>query len=162
MQSQFWVLRWACRHCYDNRFRPYLRGEPDSVVKEGVRACETVIENLPADLSWTDADGTRKPTTIILAGGELLLDAVRKPLFFPVLATLQAKYSSAPPIAIQTTGDPRQLSGTGSEQYRDCIYRRLPCGIRRRNKFAFMDNIRTLMDIRGVREVGLGKARKKG
>jgi hypothetical protein len=96
VQSQFWVLRWACRHCYDNRFRPYLRGEPDSVVKEGVRACETVIENLPADLSWTDADGTRKPTTIILAGGELLLDAVRKPLFFPVLATLQAKYSSAP------------------------------------------------------------------
>jgi len=38
MQSLYWVLTWACHrkcaHCYDDRFRPYVRGALTDIVAE--------------------------------------------------------------------------------------------------------------------------------
>ena len=86
MQSIYWVLTWAChrkcKHCYDDRFRPYVRDALKAVVGEGQAAHEAFIANLPDDMSWHDpATGTRQRTTLILAGGELLIDGFREELF---------------------------------------------------------------------------------
>jgi len=64
MQSLYWVLTWAChrkcKHCYDDRFRPYVRDALSEVVGEGVASYENIIENLPDDLSWhNDETGAR-------------------------------------------------------------------------------------------------------
>ena len=38
MESIYWVLAWAChrkcRHCYEERFRPYGRGDLAAAVAE--------------------------------------------------------------------------------------------------------------------------------
>ena len=53
MQSIYWVLTWAChrkcKHCYDDRFRPYIRDALTEVVGEGLRAYEAVINNLRSE-----------------------------------------------------------------------------------------------------------------
>ncbi len=121
MNYIYWVISWAChrrcRHCYDDRFRPYVRDELDEVVGEGKAAHEQIIAHLPDDFTYMD---TRKPDaagnprrvrgTLIFAGGEPLLDAVREPLFYPILEKTGARYGGynaphAPRLACQTTGD---------------------------------------------------------
>jgi MoaA/NifB/PqqE/SkfB family radical SAM enzyme len=170
MQSLYWVLTWAChrqcRHCYDDRFRPYVRGELDAVVSKGVNTFKSIIANLPAELSWIDTEGKERPTSIILAGGELLIEPVREPLFFPVLAALNAKYSHAlPRIAIQTTGDvltPEILDECLSRGVTSIAIASIDdyhVGSEGEKKFAFMEKIRSLMASRGVQEVPLGGAR---
>ena len=138
MQSIYWVLSWACHrkcvHCYDDRFRPYVRDALSEVVDEGRTAYARIIENLPDDPTWIDdRDGRRRRTRLILAGGELLIDGVREELLYPVLEALTDRYgrydratdgaatargddrgsdrgdeipAGAPPlVSIQTTGD---------------------------------------------------------
>lgn len=55
MQAIYWVLTWAChrkcKHCYDDRFRPYVRDALTSVVAEGQSAYQRVIDNLPNDMT---------------------------------------------------------------------------------------------------------------
>ena len=98
MQAIYWVLTWAChrkcKHCYDDRFRPYVRDALTEVVGEGQAAFQKVIDNLPDDLSWVDEHGVRDRTLLVLAGGELLIDGVREELFYPVLDALKKKYGS--------------------------------------------------------------------
>src|SRR5262245_48736298 len=111
MQSIYWVLTWAChrkcRHCYDDRFRPYRHDELERVVGEGRAVYEAIIANLPDDLTWvSERTGERERTVLVLAGGELLIDGVREELFHPVLEALDRRYGSTmPKISIQTTGD---------------------------------------------------------
>jgi len=111
MQSLYWVLTWAChrkcKHCYDDRFRPYVRDALTEVVGEGVAAYQKVIDNLPSDMTWLNKEtGERERTLLVMAGGELLIDGVREELFYPALDALHAKYGTAlPKISIQTTGD---------------------------------------------------------
>ena len=42
MESIYYVISWLCHrrcaHCYDTRFRPYVRDERDAVVGEAVAA----------------------------------------------------------------------------------------------------------------------------
>ena len=94
LQAIYWVLTWAChrkcKHCYDDRFRPYVRDALTEVVGEGQTAFQKVIDNLPDDLSWVDETGVRDRTLLGLAGGELLIDGVREELFYPVLEALQS------------------------------------------------------------------------
>lgn len=167
MQAIYWVLSWAChrrcRHCYDDRFRPYVRGELDRVVGEGQAAYQGIIANLPDDLTFLDESGVRQPTSLVLAGGELLIDPVREAVFYPALAALSRKYAGRMPrIAIQTTGDvltPQILD--------ECLARGVSSiaiasiddhhvGFEGERKFEFMEKIRALMASRGVREVSLG------
>ena len=112
MESIYWVLSWACHrrcvHCYDDRFRPYVRDELKAVIKEGQLAWPMIIENLPDRFAFTDPkDPSRqKIGRIILAGGEVLHKPVREALFYPILEALQKRYTPADvKISIQTTGD---------------------------------------------------------
>lgn len=117
MQSVYYVLNYAChrrcRHCYDTRFRPYVRDDLRRVVGEGQAAFEKVIANLPDDMTYLDparpdADGnpSRLVGRIILAGGEVMLDPVREALFYPALDAINARYGrGGARISMQTTGD---------------------------------------------------------
>jgi len=168
MQSLYWVLTWAChrkcKHCYDDRFRPYVRDALSEVVGEGIAAYEKVIANLPDDLTWlNETTGQRERTLLVMAGGELLIDGVREELFYPALQALHAKYGAdLPKISIQTTGD------ILTEKILDeCLQRGVSSiaiasiddyhvGMKGERKFKFMEKIRELMASRGVKEVSLG------
>lgn len=170
MQSIYWVLTWACHrrcvHCYDDRFRPYVRGALTDAVAEGRRAYEAILANLPDDMSWVDTAGARQPTTLILAGGEVLIDGVREELFYPVLEAIARRWPGNPPrISIQTTGDimtaehldamlARGVSAIAIASLDD-----YHVGMKGERKFRFMQKIRQLMASRGVHEVSIGGAR---
>jgi hypothetical protein len=170
VQSIYWVLTWACHrrcvHCYDDRFRPYVRGALTDVVAEGQRAYEAILANLPDDLGWTDAEGVRQPTTLILAGGELLIDGVREELFYPVLDAIARRWPDNPPrISIQTTGDvltPDHLDAMlarGVSAIAIASIDDYHVGMKGDRKFRFMQEIRTLMASRGVQETSIGGAK---
>lgn len=118
MESIYWVMAWAChrkcRHCYEDRFRPYVRGALEAVLAEAERNAPLIIANLPPEMTYLDltdpaADGTlpRKTGRIILSGGESLMDPVRERVTYPVIEALMAKYRGhgGVKIVVQTTGD---------------------------------------------------------
>ena len=118
MESIYYVMAWAChrkcRHCYEDRFRPYVRGELEAVVAEAERNFPRIVDHLPARMTYLDrsdprADGSlpEKTGRIILSGGESLLDAVRHRVTYPVIGRLNAKYAGqgGVKIVVQTTGD---------------------------------------------------------
>ena len=71
MQSLYWVLTWAChrkcKHCYDDRFRPYVRDALSEVVGEGQKAYEAIIANLPDDMTWLDESTGKRERTLLLS-----------------------------------------------------------------------------------------------
>lgn len=113
MESVYWVLSWACHrkcvHCYDDRFRPYVRGALEDVVAEGERAYERIVRNLPDDFSYAhpthDGATERRTGRIILAGGEVLVDPVRERVLYPTLDAIGNKYGDKVRVSVQTTGD---------------------------------------------------------
>ena len=118
MESIYYVMAWAChrrcKHCYEDRFRPYVRGELEAVVREAETNFPRIVDHLPARMTYLDTgdprpDGTfpEKTGRIILSGGESLLDAVRERVTFPVIERLNAKYSGrgGVKVVVQTTGD---------------------------------------------------------
>ena len=168
MQAIYWVLTWAChrkcKHCYDDRFRPYVRDALTEVVAEGQAAYQAVIKNLPDDMTWlNEKTGQRERTLLVMAGGELLIDGVREELFYPALEAIQARWGNdAPKISIQTTGDvltPQILDAClsrGVESIAIASIDDYHVGMQGEKKFKFMDEIRALMASRSVREVSLG------
>jgi hypothetical protein len=170
MEAIYWVLTWAChrkcKHCYDDRFRPYVREELIHVVAEGQRAYEKVLANLPDDFSFIDAGGKRRRGLLVLAGGELLIDGVREELFYPVLDAIKRRWGAAAPhVSVQTTGDiltSRLLDemltngvGTIAIASIDDFH----VGLEGDKKFALMADIRAMMAVAGVTETSLGGAR---
>ena len=118
MESIYYVMAWAChrkcRHCYEDRFRPYVRGELEAVVAEAERNFPRIVDHFPARMTYLDeadprADGSlpEKTGRIILSGGESLLDATRQRVTYPVIRRLNAKYAAqgGVKIVVQTTGD---------------------------------------------------------
>jgi len=118
MESIYYVMAWAChrkcRHCYEDRFRPYVRGALEAVVQEAERNFPRIVANLPARLTYLDtedprADGSlpEKTARVILSGGEALLDPVRERVTYQVIEALRAKYAAqgGVKIVVQTTGD---------------------------------------------------------
>lgn len=172
MQSIYWVLTWAChrkcKHCYDDRFRPYVRGALKEVVGEGQAAYERILANLPDDMSWVDQAGARQRTTLILAGGELLINGVREELFYPALRAVRVRWGErAPKISMQMTGDvltPQILDeclALGVEGIAIASIDDFHVGMTGERKFRFMQEIRDLMASRGVAEVAIGGAKSK-
>lgn len=172
MEAVYWVLTWACHrkcvHCYDDRFRPYVREDLKRVVSEGQSAYEAILANLPDDFTYADPkDPTRrKQGLLVLAGGELLIDGVREELLYPVLEAIQRRWGAqAPHISIQTTGDilkPEHIEamlargvGTIAIASIDDYH----VGLEGDKKFKLMDKIRAMMTQFGVQEVGLGGQR---
>jgi len=119
MESIYYVLSWAChrrcRHCYEARFRPYVRGALEAVVAEAENASPRVIAHLPDDFTYLDLDAPcddapggyrRRGGRIILAGGEVLLDPVRERVLYPALEALRERYAGqGVRVVVQTTGD---------------------------------------------------------
>lgn len=115
MEAIYYVMAWAChrkcRHCYEDRFRPYVRDELEAVVAEAEANFPRIIANLPPRLTYLDQhapnpDGTllERNGRIVLSGGESLLEAVRERITYRVIEQLHAKYPDAR-IVLQTTGD---------------------------------------------------------
>ncbi len=118
VESIYYVLSWAChrkcRHCYEGRFRPYVRGALEAVVSEAAANMPRIIEHLPPRMSYLDrehpqADGSlpQRRGRIILAGGEVLLEPVRLRVLYPALERLRARYADrgGVDLLVQTTGD---------------------------------------------------------
>jgi hypothetical protein len=118
MESIYYVLCWQCHrrcvHCYEDRFHPYYGAELERVVEEARDAFPQVIANFPERMTFLDpgdpAPGgafREKRGRIILAGGEILHKAVRKPVLYPALELLHRRYRDAggAEIVVQTTGD---------------------------------------------------------
>ena len=118
MESIYYVLSWAChrkcRHCYEPRFRPYVRSALEAVVTEAEQNFARIIDHLPPRLSYLDRehpapDGSlaERPGRIILAGGEVLLEGVRERVLYPAMQRIQARYRSqgGVELIVQTTGD---------------------------------------------------------
>ena len=119
MESIYYVLCWACHrrctHCYETRFRPYVGEDLRRVVNEAKATFPLVIDHLPEDFTYLDlsvpsetASGgyVRRPGRIVLAGGEVLVDPVRREVLYPVLEAIQARYADQRVrVVVQTTGD---------------------------------------------------------
>ena len=58
MEAIYYVICWhchrACRHCYEDRFRPYRGGALDGVVAEAVAAFPRIVANFPERMSYLD------------------------------------------------------------------------------------------------------------
>ena len=113
MESIYYVMTWLCHrtctHCYEERFHPYYGTDLDRVTAESRGNFARIIANLPPDMQYLDvADGfQRKTGSIILAGGEVLLEPIRESVLYPALALLQEKYAptGGVKLIVQTTGD---------------------------------------------------------
>jgi hypothetical protein len=118
MESIYYVMAWAChrkcRHCYEDRFRPYVRDKLEAVVQEAERNFPRIVAHFPARLTYRDLDdpqpdGTfpEKKGRVILSGGESLLDPVRERVTYPVIEMLRDRYAAqgSVKIVVQTTGD---------------------------------------------------------
>jgi hypothetical protein len=118
MESIYYVMAWAChrkcRHCYEDRFRPYVREELEAVVQEAERNFPGIVANFPERFTYRDLDDPRpdgtfpeKTARVILSGGESLLDPVRERVTYKVIEALRDKYAAqgGVKIVVQTTGD---------------------------------------------------------
>ena len=60
MESIYYVLSWACHrkcpHCYESRFRPYVRAALEAVVSEAVANFPRIIEHLPERMTYLDRE----------------------------------------------------------------------------------------------------------
>lgn len=174
MEAIYWVLTWAChrrcKHCYDDRFRPYSGDALRKVIAEGQSAYRAIIANLPDEMHFRDArelgpDGApaKRRTLLVLAGGELLIDSVREPLFFPVLEAIANRWGPrGPHVSVQTTGDilePAHIEGMlrrGVGTIAIASIDDFHVGLEGDKKFALMDRVRAMMAPFGVKEIGLG------
>jgi hypothetical protein len=118
MESIYYVLCFACHrqcaHCYEDRFRPYLRDGLADVVSMAKRNFPRIIANLPERMTYIDLDQplegggfNERRGRVILSGGEVLIDRVREEVLYPALEALRAKYAAngGVKLMVQTTGD---------------------------------------------------------
>ena len=122
MESIYYVLCWhchrRCKHCYEARFRPYIRDELAAVVSEAQRNAPKVVANLPERLTYKElasaeerANGAEtfveRSGKIILSGGDVLTEPVREAVLYPTLAAIREKYAAqgGVRVVVQTTGD---------------------------------------------------------
>jgi len=109
-----WACHRRCKHCYEERFRPYVRGELAGVLAEAKANFPSIVDHLPERMTYLDTEETRpdgslveKVGRIILSGGESLLDPIREAVTYPVIERLAARYRDmgGVKIVVQTTGD---------------------------------------------------------
>ncbi len=117
MESLYYVMSWAChrkcKHCYETRFRPYVRDELKAVVAQSVTNFPRIIANMPDSMMYRDLSAplpqggyAHKTGRIILAGGEALLEPVLTEVTYPVINALNTRYGrDGVNIVVQTTGD---------------------------------------------------------
>src|SRR6476620_842064 len=160
MESLYYVMCWAChrkcKHCYEDRFRPYVRGALDGVVPEARQNFPRIVDHLPERMTYLDLTAPlgngrfpEKIGRIVLSGGEALLDPVREQVTYPVIERLQQRYRAQGGIKVivQTTGD------LLTEQIVDDL---LQLGIDTAAKqAAFVERLSRLFEATGMRRSGL-------
>lgn len=108
MESLYFVISYlchrTCRHCYEDRFRPYHGAEQQALLAQSIANVPRIIANLPDELGYWHQQQFH-PGRIILAGGEVLLAPVRQQVLYPALAQLRARYGRSVELVVQTTGD---------------------------------------------------------
>jgi MoaA/NifB/PqqE/SkfB family radical SAM enzyme len=118
MESIYYSITWACHrkcvHCYEDKFRPYVRDKLQAVVDETKAVFPRVVANLPERMTYLDLDRPKDGggyqegvERVILSGGEVLIDPIREPALYPLLEQLRDKYRSngGANVVVQTTGD---------------------------------------------------------
>ena len=111
MQSIYYVISWLCHrtcpHCYEDRFRPYYGAERERVASESHANFKQIVGHFPQTMRYRDrTDGGREKTgTIILSGGEVLLDPIREEVLYPALRQMWERYRGEVKLVVQTTGD---------------------------------------------------------
>jgi sulfatase maturation enzyme AslB (radical SAM superfamily) len=123
VESIYYVMSWAChrrcKHCYEDRFRPYTGDALNAVVAEAAANAPRIVDHLPERMTYVDrgdldasgASGApgaprEKPGRIIISGGESLLDPVREAVTYPTLERMQRRYrDQGVKLVVQTTGD---------------------------------------------------------
>ena len=175
MESIYYVLCWAChrrcRHCYEDRFRPYLRSDLGRVVAEAERNAPRIVANLPKWLRWMDRSGpepVERGGRIILAGGEALLDPVRERVTYPTIERLTRRYAGQDVrILVQTTGDlltpsiVRDLVSLGVWQISVAGVDDFHVGMEGpERQAAFVTRLDAMMAAEGVRRAGLSAERR--
>ncbi len=116
MESIYYVLcghcHRRCKHCYEDRFRPYVRDELESVVAEAERNAPRIIANLPETMIYLDRNKDTGQVLemvgkIIISGGDVMTEPVRERVLYPTLAAIRAKYETVGGVrvVVQTTGD---------------------------------------------------------
>jgi hypothetical protein len=117
MESIYYVAAWACHrrcdHCYEERFRPYVRGALEAVVREAEQNFPRIVDHLPERMTYLDRgdpkpDGSlpEKPGRVVVSGGEFLLEALRERVSYPLLERLAARWpGQGVKSIVQTTGD---------------------------------------------------------
>lgn len=116
MESIYYVLCWhchrRCKHCYEDRFHPYVRDELWQVVSEARTNAPKIIANLPDSMQFKDTGlSTQTPQwrtgRIIISGGDVLTEPVRESVLYPALDAIRKKYENngGVKVIVQTTGD---------------------------------------------------------
>jgi hypothetical protein len=118
VESIYYVMSWAChrrcRHCYEDRFRPYHGAALEAVVAEAAANFPRIVDHFPdrmtyLDLEHPEPDGRlpERVGRIIVSGGESLVDPIRERVTYPVLERLTARYRhrGGVKLIVQTTGD---------------------------------------------------------
>ena len=180
MESIYYVMCWAChrkcRHCYEDRFRPYVREDLEAVVSEAERNFPRIVANLPPRLTYLDqadarADGSfpEKGGRIILSGGESLIDPVRERVTYKVIEALQQKYRGQDvKIVVQTTGDVLtdaivdDLLARGAWMISIASVDDFHVGLEGPDRQkAFVDRTSALLERHGMRRSGISSATRK-
>ncbi len=131
MESIYYVLCWhchrRCKHCYEARFRPYVRDALEDVVSEAERNAPRIVAHLPPKMMYRDwhhpmPDGNlaERRGRIILSGGDVLTEPVRERVLYPTLRAIRARYQAVGGVnmVVQTTGD--LLTPTIIDELLDC------------------------------------------
>jgi hypothetical protein len=180
VESIYYVMSWAChrrcRHCYEDRFRPYHGAELDRVVAEAERNFPRIVDHFPDRMTYLDLerptpDGTlvERIGKIIVSGGEALMDPVRERVTYPVLERLGARYRDRGGVrlVVQTTGDLVTERMVDDLLARDVYtiscagFDEFHVGLETRVKQeALMDKLARLFESRGVRRAGAAAPRR--
>jgi hypothetical protein len=112
MESIYYVMTWLCHrtcpHCYEDRFRPYYGDELERVVGQSRSNFSRILNNFPEKMTYRQPGGVDELAgSVILAGGEILLEPVRESVLYPALDQLRRRYESkgGVKLVVQTTGD---------------------------------------------------------
>jgi len=180
MESLYYVLSWAChrrcKHCYETRFRPYVRGALQKVVDEAKATFPKVIANLPDELSYLDLDAPsetapggyqRRASRIILAGGEVLVDPVRQEVLYPALEAIRDKYGAqGVRVIVQTTGDlvtPQivdDLLARGAWMISCAGMDDFHIGMEGEKRLPLQDHLRAMFEAAGMRDSALASTKR--
>ena len=65
MESIYYVMSWlchrTCRHCYEDRFRPYYGEDLARVVEQARTNSPRIINNLPERMTYLDLEDVDQP-----------------------------------------------------------------------------------------------------